>query len=59
MREVPAPEYDRQGGPRRYYERTALGRAVAGAESERLGAVVRLAVDDGLISGRALGEPPA
>lgn len=59
VREVPAPDYDRQGGARRYYERTPLGRAVAGAESERLDAVVRLAVDDGLIPGRALGEPPA
>lgn len=59
VREVPAPEYDRQGGARRYYERTELGRAIAGAESERLDAIVRLAVDDGLISGRPLGEPPA
>jgi DNA-binding PadR family transcriptional regulator len=59
VRAVPAPDYDRQGGARRYYERTALGRAVAGAESERLGAVVRLAVDDGLIAGRVLEEPPA
>ena len=57
VRDVPAPEYDRQGGARRYYERTPLGRAVAGAESERLDAIVRLAVDDGLISGRALWEP--
>jgi DNA-binding PadR family transcriptional regulator len=55
VREVPAPDYDRQGGPRRYYERTGLGRAVAGAESERLDAIVRLAVDDGLISARAAG----
>ena len=57
VREVPAPEYGRQGGARRYYERTALGRAVAVAESERLDAIIRLAVDDGLISGRALGGP--
>jgi len=59
VREVPAPEYDRQGGARRYYARTALGRAVAGAESKRLDAIVRLAVDDGLISGGTMGEPPA
>ena len=40
-----APEDDHSGGPaRRYYRRTAFGRAVARAESERLRALLDIAV---------------
>lgn len=53
IREVEPPDYERKGGDRRYYERTALGRAAAAAESERLDAIVRLAADDGLLAGGA------
>jgi DNA-binding PadR family transcriptional regulator len=39
------PEGDTSGGPpRRYYRRTPLGRAVARAESERLRALLEIAV---------------
>ena len=40
-----APDDDRSGGPaRRYYRRTSFGRAVARAESERLRALLDIAV---------------
>ncbi len=40
-----APDGDASGGPaRRYYRRTAFGRAVARAESERLRALLDIAV---------------
>ncbi len=40
-----APEDDHSGGPRRrYYRRTRFGRAVARAESERLRALLDIAV---------------
>lgn len=40
-----APEHDTSGGPpRRYYRRTRFGRAVARAESERLRALLDIAV---------------
>jgi DNA-binding PadR family transcriptional regulator len=45
-----APEDDRSGGPaRRYYRRTAFGRAVARAESERLRALLDIAVAQKII----------
>lgn len=56
VREVPAPEYDRQGGERRYYERTAEGRAAAEIEARRLGAVVELARRQGLVDASGSGE---
>lgn len=49
VREVPGPEYERQGGERRYYERTAEGRAAAEREARRLDAVVALAREQGLV----------
>jgi DNA-binding PadR family transcriptional regulator len=49
MREGPAD--DPSGGPRRrYYRRTAFGRAVARAESERLRALLDIAVAQRIIS---------
>jgi DNA-binding PadR family transcriptional regulator len=49
-----APDDDRSGGPaRRYYRRTAFGRAVAAAESERLRALLDIAVAQRIIPGRA------
>ena len=46
-----APGHDGPSGgpPRRYYKRTAFGRAVARAESERLRALLDLAVDQKII----------
>ena len=45
-----APEDDHSGGPaRRYYRRTAFGRAVARAESERLRALLDIAVAQKII----------
>lgn len=45
-----APDHERSGGPRRhYYRRTAFGLAVARAESERLRALLDLAVAQKLI----------
>ena len=51
VREVPPPEYERQGAARRYYERTAEGRAAAEREARRLAAVVALAREQGLVGG--------
>ena len=45
-----APDDDRSGGPpRRYYRRTGFGRAVARAESERLRALLDVAVAQKII----------
>jgi DNA-binding PadR family transcriptional regulator len=47
-----APRDDPSGGPRRrYYRRTSFGRAVARAESERLRALVDIAVARKIIPG--------
>ena len=44
VEEREGPEDDASGGPkRRYYRRTRFGRAVARAESERLGALLDIA----------------
>jgi len=48
-----APEGDASGGPtRHYYRRTAFGRAVARAESERLRALLDIAVAQKIIGHR-------
>ena len=48
-----APDDDPSGGPaRRYYRRTAFGRAVARAESERLRALLDIAVAQKIIGHR-------
>jgi DNA-binding PadR family transcriptional regulator len=45
-----APDDDHSGGPaRRYYRRTSFGRAVARAESERLRALLDIAVAQKII----------
>ena len=45
-----APEDDQSGGPaRRYYRRTSFGRAVARAESERLRALLDVAIAQKII----------
>jgi DNA-binding PadR family transcriptional regulator len=47
-----APDGDASGGPaRRYYRRTSFGRAVARAESERLRALLDIAVAQKIIAG--------
>ena len=47
-----APDGDTSGGPaRRYYRRTSFGRAVARAESERLRALLDIAVAQKIIAG--------
>ncbi|SRR6266542_3641919 len=47
-----APDGDTSGGPaRRYYRRTSFGRAVARAESERLRALLDIAVSQKIIAG--------
>ena len=47
-----APDGDPSGGPaRRYYRRTSFGRAVARAESERLRALLDIAVAQKIIAG--------
>jgi DNA-binding PadR family transcriptional regulator len=47
-----APEDEPSGGPkRRYYRRTSFGRATARAESERLRALVDIAVAKKIIPG--------
>ena len=47
-----APDGDASGGPaRRYYRRTSFGRAVARAESERLRALLEIAVAQKIIAG--------
>lgn len=46
------PKDDASGGPqRRYYRRTAFGRAVARAESERLRALLDIAIAQKMIPG--------
>jgi len=48
-----APDDDASGGPaRRYYRRTSFGRAVARAESERLRALLDIAVAQKIIGQR-------
>ena len=48
-----APDGDASGGPaRRYYQRTEFGRAVARAESERLRALLDIAVAQKIIGHR-------
>ena len=48
-----APDHDHSGGPaRRYYRRTSFGRAVARAESERLRALLDIAVAQKIIPGK-------
>lgn len=48
-----APDDDHSGGPaRRYYRRTSFGRAVARAESERLRALLDIAVAQRIITGK-------
>jgi DNA-binding PadR family transcriptional regulator len=50
--ELAAPEEDTSGGPpRRYYLRTAFGRSVATAESERLRRLLEIAVAQEMIPG--------
>ena len=47
-----SPDDDASGGPRRrYYRRTSFGRAVARAESERLRALLDIAVAQKILSG--------
>jgi DNA-binding PadR family transcriptional regulator len=47
-----APDDDPSGGPaRRFYRRTSFGRAVARAESERLRALLDIAVAQKIIAG--------
>lgn len=49
-----APDGDPSGGPaRRYYQRTEFGRAVARAESERLRALLDIAVAQKIIAGKS------
>ena len=51
--EESAPRDDPSGGPpRRYYRRTAFGRAVARAESERLRALLDVAMAQKILGGR-------
>lgn len=48
-----APDDDHSGGPaRRYYRRTSFGRAVARAESERLRALLDIAVAQKIIGNK-------
>ncbi len=52
VEEVAAPAGDSSGGPsRRYYRRTAFGKAVARAETERMQHLVKLAVSEKLLGG--------
>ena len=51
VEEVEPPADDESGGPRRrYYRRTALGREVARAESERLRGLLDLAARQNMLS---------
>lgn len=50
------PEYELQGGRRRYYRVTPLGREAAERETRRLELLVQMAHDVGLGSGAALSE---
>ena len=53
VEESAPPDHDPSGGPaRRYYRRTAFGRAVARAESERLRALLDVAVSQKILGGR-------
>lgn len=53
VEESEPPDHDPSGGPaRRYYRRTAFGRAVARAESERLRALLDVAVAQKILRGR-------
>jgi len=50
LEEIDAAEADASGGPkRRYYRRTGLGTAVARAESERMRALVDLALAEKIL----------
>jgi DNA-binding PadR family transcriptional regulator len=52
VEEAASSDADASGGPpRRYYKRTAFGRAVARAESERLRALLDVAVGQKIIPG--------
>jgi DNA-binding PadR family transcriptional regulator len=52
VEEVDAPARETSGGPaRRYYRRTAFGKAVAQAETERMRQLVKLAMADKLVGG--------
>ena len=52
VEELDPPLGDTSGGPqRRYYRRTRLGRAVAQAESERLRALLDIAVEQRILPG--------
>jgi DNA-binding PadR family transcriptional regulator len=52
VEELDPPEEDASGGPqRRYYRRTSFGRAVARAESERLRALLGMAVAQKIVPG--------
>lgn len=54
IEERDAPEGEGSGGPRRrYYRRTALGREVARAESERLRTLLEIAVAQNILPGVA------
>ncbi len=54
IEEIDAPKGEASGGPqRRYYRRSELGRDVARAESERLHALLEIAVDQDLLPGMA------
>ncbi len=48
----PASDDASGGPPRRYYRRTAFGRAVARAESERLRALLEVARAQNIFGGR-------
>lgn len=51
VEELDPPEADQSGGPqRRYYRRSAYGRAVARAESERLRVLLGIAVEQDMLS---------
>ena len=52
VEELDPPEHITSGGPqRRYYRRTSLGRAVVRAESERLRALLSMAVAQKIVPG--------
>jgi DNA-binding PadR family transcriptional regulator len=52
VEELDPPADDSSGGPqRRYYRRTAFGRALARAESERLRALLKIAAAQNMVHG--------
>jgi DNA-binding PadR family transcriptional regulator len=52
VEEREAPSGETSGGPaRRHYRRTAFGRAVARAESERLQSLLKMAIDQKIVPG--------